>query len=191
MLNSIYSSPASRARQVRPVPRQEVRLQVDPPRVQRAAAVVEHDDGLAVAKRGEVPRMEQRLAALAERLARPDAAGAAPGRAGGEPLPGPRRRRRRSVLRSGRCMGTAVVFAERGAVVYNGGVASWWSGLSRTSMKPVVYGGCAGRRRRSFTSVIIVHTLFASAPADRFVSDPRRTAGSRAGSATAVRRREA
>ena len=127
---------------VRPVPRQEVRLQVDPPRVQRAAAVVEHDDGLAVAKRGEVPRMEQRLAALAERLARPDAAGAAPGRAGGEPLPGPRRRRRRSVLRSGRCMGTAVVFAERGAVVYKGGVASWWSGLSRTSMKPVVYGGC-------------------------------------------------
>ena len=51
------------------------------------------------------------------------------------------RRRRRSVLRSGRCMGTAVVFAERGAVVCNGGVASWWSGLSRTSMKP---GGCVG-----------------------------------------------
>ena len=42
------------------------------------------------------------------------------------------RRPRRSVLRSGRCMGTAVVFAERGAVVYNGGVASWWSGFSRT-----------------------------------------------------------
>ena len=55
------------------------------------------------------------------------------------------RRRRRSVLRSGRCMGTAVVFAERGAVVYNGGVASWWSGLSRTSMKPgvCVECGCA------------------------------------------------
>ena len=52
------------------------------------------------------------------------------------------RRRRRSVLRSGRCMGTAVVFAARGAVVYNGGVASWWSGLSRTSMKPEVYDGC-------------------------------------------------
>ena len=58
------------------------------------------------------------------------------------------RRRRRSVLRSGRCMGTAVVYAARGAVVYNGSVASWWSGLSRTSMKPVVYGacGCAAMR---------------------------------------------
>ena len=46
---------------------------------------------------------------------------------------------------SGRCMGTAVVFAERGAVVYNGGVASWWSGLSRTSRKPgvCVECGCA------------------------------------------------
>ena len=39
-------------------------------------------------------------------------------------------------------MGTAVVYAARGAVVCNGGVVSWWSGLSRTSMKPVVYGGC-------------------------------------------------
>ena len=29
-------------------------------------------------------------------------------------------------------MGTAVVFVERGAVVYKGSVASWWSGLSRT-----------------------------------------------------------
>ena len=28
------------------------------------------------------------------------------------------------------------------AVVCKGGLASWWSGLSRTSMKPVVYGGC-------------------------------------------------
>ena len=52
------------------------------------------------------------------------------------------RRRRRSVLRSGRCMGTAVVFAERGAVVYKGGVASWWSGHSRTSMKLGVCVGC-------------------------------------------------
>ncbi len=46
------------------------------------------------------------------------------------------------LLRSGRCTGTAVVFAERGAVVYNGGVASWWSGLSHTSMKPGVCVGC-------------------------------------------------
>ena len=46
------------------------------------------------------------------------------------------------MLRSGRCMATAVAFAERGAVVCNGGVASWWNGLSRTSMKPVVYGAC-------------------------------------------------
>ena len=45
---------------------------------------------------------------------------------------------RDAVLRSGHCMRTAVVFAERGAVVYNGGVASWWSVLSRTSMKPGV-----------------------------------------------------
>ena len=40
-----------------------------------------------------------------------------------------------SVLRSGRCIGTAVVFAEHGAIVYKGGVASWWSDLSCTSMK--------------------------------------------------------
>ena len=51
------------------------------------------------------------------------------------------RRRRRSVLHSRRCMGTAVVFVERGAFVYKGGVARWWSGLSRTSTKP---GVCVG-----------------------------------------------
>ena len=31
---------------------------------------------------------------------------------------------------------------ERAVVVYNGGVASWWSGLSRMSTRLVVYGGC-------------------------------------------------
>lgn len=35
-----------------------------------------------------------------------------------------------------------VVSAERGFVVYNGGVASSWSGLSRTSMRPGVCVGC-------------------------------------------------
>ena len=33
-----------------------------------------------------------------------------------------------------------------------GGVASWWSGLARTSMKPVVYGGCGCAAMTMFAS---------------------------------------
>ena len=66
------------------------------------------------------------------------------------------RRRLRSVLRSGRCMGTAVVFAERGAVVYNGGVASWWSGLSHTSMKPGVCVGCGVRGHENVRKRVLI-----------------------------------
>ena len=54
---------------------------------------------------------------------------------------GPGRLRRRSVLRSRRCMATVVVFAARGAVACNVGAGSWWSGRSRTSTRP---GGCGG-----------------------------------------------
>ena len=52
----------------------------------------------------------------------------------------PARLRRRSVQCRGRRTGTAVVFAESGAVAGNGGVASWWRALSRASAPRCQYG---------------------------------------------------
>ena len=57
-------------------------------------------------------------------------------------------------------MGTAVVFVERGAVVYKGSVASWWSGLSRTSTKPGVcvgFGCAAMRMSASGLCLLFIH----------------------------------
>ena len=80
-------------------------------------------------------------------------------------------RRRRSVLRRRRCTGTVGVFVERGVAVYNGGVASWWSGLSRMSTRPVVSGGCGCAVMRMSASACSFRrpaaTSGAAAPPDR------------------------
>ena len=65
---------------------------------------------------------------------------------------GRERRRLTSVRRSRPCMGTVGVFVAPAVVVFNGDAGSWLSGLSPTSSKPKVCGGCGCTATRTSAS---------------------------------------